>query len=578
MSDITVISGTYNRLPLLKAMIDSARKSAGDVGLAFVLCDGGSTDGTLAWCREQPDVTLVEHGELRGAIRAYNDAAAQAKSKYVVIGNDDVTFAGDTLSRAFAYMEANPEVGIGAFAHQYQRRGEAAKAGVIQNAYGYPYGQCCIVRRWLGDLAGWWGSDGMRTYGGDTRLSLRLWEWGWPVVPIQGCAVIDAEYQDELRERNSDTPWRQAKIDGKPHPDLIAFGKVWDKRLPSRADWIPSPAKRVLRKAMDGTLRSLRFKGMMRWQDKPRTALIDALSVYGPSWQINQNAEQMANRDRWQERIIEIVEKYMPDLLILQAQRDGAQAIAFSTILTLKQRFPWMLILNWDGDTHYPLEEWHYQIAAAVDLQLTVSPTLFPLYAGRGIAVGYWPIGIEREYLEPMARVTDGPDVLFAGALYGIGKFPEAETRRDAVRALAQSGLRLDLYGYGWDAIGLNATQTVELHAENARLLSRAKMALSISQSAELWGYTSDRLYNITATGCPALVQRFAGMEQHGYVDGDTCIAFATIPELVEKARYYAKNDAEREAIGARGRVMTHERHTWQKRIDGLWCILEGLQ
>ena len=575
---ITVVSGTYNRLPLLKAMVASARESAGHVPLRFALCDGGSTDGTIEWCKEQPDIDLVEHGELRGAIKAYNDAAAIAQTRYVVIGNDDITFSGDTLARAYAYMENNPEVGIGAFAHQYQRRGPAQKRGIIQNAYGYVYGQCCIVRRWLGDMAGWWGRDGMRTYGGDTRMSLRLWEMGWPVVPIADCAVIDHEHQDELRTINSDTPWNLAKQRGQPHPDLVAFGLKWDKRLPPREQWISHPSRRVLRKAQNGTLRSMRFKGMMRSTDPPRTALINALGEYGESIQVNQNAEQIAHKDRYQARIFDLVAQFMPDLLLLQAQRDGPQAINIPTIQRIKAEFPWMMIINWDGDTHYPLEDWHFQIAAAVDMQLTVSPTLFPQYAERGIPVGYWPIGIEHEYLaQERAKVIDGPDVLFTGALYGIGRFPEAEFRRDAVVALAKSDIKLDLFGYGWQNVGLPLKQTVEQHHKNANMMSRAKMTLSISQSAELWGYTSDRLYNITATGCPALVQRFAGMEKHGYVDGETCIAFKTITEMLDKARYYAAHDAERERIGAAGRVMTHGRHTWAKRLEGLWCILEGL-
>lgn len=575
---LTVVSGTYNRLDLLKQMVTSARRSAGALPLHFALCDGGSTDGTIDWMRQQPDITIVEHGELRGAIKAYNDAAAVADTPYVVIANDDITFDGDTLARAYGYMEANPDVGIGAFYHQYQRRGPDQKAGIVQNAYGYLYGQCCIVRRWLGDLAGWWGTDGMRTYGGDTRLSLQLWEWGWPTVPIHGCAVIDHEHQDELREINSDTPWLEARADGTIHPDLIRFTRRWKDRLPARDEWLQPPSRRVLRKAMAGSLRSLRFKGMMRSTDKPRMALVDALAKFGSARLVNQNAEFIAHKDRWQDRIFDIVLEQQPDLLLLQAQRPGPQTIHVATVQRIKQAMPWLFIINWDGDTHYPLDDWHFEIAAVVDLQLTVSPTVFPQYAARGIGVGYWPIGIEQEYLDQdRARVVDGPDVLFLGALYGIGTFPEAEFRRDAVVALAQSDLNFDLYGHGWQAVGLPLKQTVEEHSANAAMMARAKMTLSISQSAELWGYTSDRLYNITATGCPALVQRFAGMEQHGYVDGETCIAFGSIPEMLDKARYYLEHDEERERIGAAGRVMTHERHTWERRLDGLWCMLEGL-
>ena len=571
---ITVVSGTYNRLPLLKAMVASARQSAGAVPLHFALCDGGSTDGTIAWCKAQPDITLVEHGELRGAIKAYNDAAATVTTRYVVIGNDDVTFVGDTIQRGYRYMEANPDVGCGAFQHQYQRRDAKAKAGIIQRASGFIYGQCCIVRTWLGELAGWWGNDGMRTYGGDTRMSLRLWELGWPTVPVADCAVIDTEHQDELREINSDTPWKIARADGLPHPDLIAYGRVWDGRMPKRDQWIPAPSRRVLRKAMAGNLRSLWFKGMMRDKDKPRTALIDALAAYGESKQVTIYHRTASSR-QFQEQIVKEIGDYQPDLVIFQAQRPGY--IMPDTVWQVREKYPWIYLVNWDGDTHYPLQPFHFEIAQAVHLQLVTSPTWFPQYAAHGVGVGYWPIGIEREYLEQKREPVDGADVLFLGTLYGEGLFPEAEFRRDCVIALSQSGLDFGLYGSQWERAGLTATPTGEQHGSNAQLMARAKMTLSISQSADLWGYTSDRLYNITATGCPALVQRFAGMEAHGYVDGETCIAFSTIPECVEKARYYASHDAEREAIGAAGRVMTHERHTWAARLDGLWCMIEGL-
>jgi hypothetical protein len=577
MPDVTVVSGTYNRLPLLKKMVASARTSAGDLSLEFVLVDGGSTDGSIEWCKAQPDVTLITHGKLLGAILAYNDGFKMARGRYVVIGNDDVTFDGDSIQRAYRYLEANPEVGQAAFYHRYQRRGPQAAKGIFQRAHGYVYGQCSMVRKWLGDLAEWWGQDGMKTYGGDTRLSLRLWEMGWPVVPVDGCSVTDSEHQDELRKVNSDSPWKRARDEGKPHPDLIAFGMKWDNRLPPPEGWVPSPPQRVLRKAMQGNLRTMRFKGMMRQQDEPRRALIDALARYGPAVQVNQNAEAASAKDKWQERIIAIVNGFRPDLLILQAQRPGPQAITPETVWALRQKMPWMFIANFDGDTHYPLETWHFEIARAVHLQLVVSPTLFPQYAARGIGVAYWPIGIERPYLEATRGPVDGPDVLFTGALYGIGMFPEAEFRRDAVLALSQSGLALDLYGYGWQNVGLPLKQTVERHAENAAMMARAKMTLSVSQSADLWGYTSDRLYNITATGCPALVQRFAGMEQHGYVDGKTCIAFKTIPEMLDKARYYLRHEDEREAIGAAGRAMTHRRHTWEARVEALWCMLGGL-
>ena len=49
MTHLTVVSGTFNRLPLLQRMVASARASLpAGIPLNFVLVDGGSTDGTIA--------------------------------------------------------------------------------------------------------------------------------------------------------------------------------------------------------------------------------------------------------------------------------------------------------------------------------------------------------------------------------------------------------------------------------------------------------------------------------------------------------------------------------------------------
>lgn len=573
---VSVVSGTYNRLPLLKRMVDSARISARDLALEIVLVDGGSDDGTLDWCKAQSDVTLVQHGELLGAIRAYNDGCAAAQGRYVVIGNDDIAFNGETIHLAYKYMEEHPEAGQVAFGHRYQKRGAPEKA-TIQGAFGYLYGQCCMTPRWLGDLAGWWGDEGMRTYGGDTRFGLRLWEMGWPVVSLPWCSVTDYEHEDGLRTINSDTPWKVARMHGQAHPDTVFFNKAWSERLPQRREWIPTPVKRLVEKARRGNLRSLRFKSGMYVGAPTRTALIDALGKYGPKMQVNQTDKvNELGRAQFQNYVVHIFEEFEPDLVLFQAQRENN--VTPDTVRSVKKVHPLAFLINWDGDTHPLMTPFHYEIARAVHLQLVVSPTVFPLYAAEGIGVGYWPIGIEQEYIDQERAAVEDllDDVVFLGALYGEGVFPEAEFRRDAVVAMANSDLSFELRGPGWPKVGLKAVSTAEKHAASAQLYATAKMALSISQSADLWGYTSDRLYNICATGCPALVQRFTGMEQHGYVDGETCIAFATIGEMLDKARYYAdaEHDEEREQIGAAGRALTLERHTWDARVEGLLAML----
>jgi glycosyltransferase involved in cell wall biosynthesis len=120
--EISVVSGTYNRLAYLQKMVLSIRQSlAGVYGLTYeiVLVDGGSNDTTQDWCRSQPDIRLIEHGELKGAVKAFNDGAYAAQGKYVIMANDDIEFVDNSILTAYVYMETHPNCGGGCF---YQDR------------------------------------------------------------------------------------------------------------------------------------------------------------------------------------------------------------------------------------------------------------------------------------------------------------------------------------------------------------------------------------------------------------------------------------------------------------------------
>lgn len=575
MTDISIVSGTYNRLEHLKRMVLSARRSAGNLSHEIVLVDGGSTDGTIEWAKKRSDVRLIEQGELLGAIKAFNAGAEAAEGEYVVLLNDDIEVVGNTIKRAWEFLRANPQVGQVAFENQVKGTGDP-KRQPFGKAFHYLYGQCCMTRRWLGDAAGWWGKEGMKTYGGDTRLGLRIWELGYSVTPVRNCTVVDWVADDALRTAN-DKDRRDGADEGGKHPDTLQFMRVWSNRLPAPQSLVAAPVNLILGKAANKRLRTMRFQGHMVKGQRLRHALMDEFAKFGPVKSVDR-AEAVARlgRDRYQMYVQEQVARFKPDLIIFQAQRKNS--VVPETVKRLRRQFPDLFVINWNGDVHTPLVDFHFEIAKACHLQLTISPDLFPEYAANGAPnIGYWPIGIEREYIVERSKKVDGPDVVFLGALYGEGRFPEALTRRDSVLALDKSGVDFRLHGPGWEKVGLHPTLTREDHAENAILYARSKMGLSVSQSADLWGYTSDRLYNICATGCPALVQRFAGMDEHGFIDGESCVSWRTIPEMLDKTRYYLSHDAERERVGAKGRKVTLARHTWATRVKGLFAMLGGI-
>jgi hypothetical protein len=418
----------------------------------------------------------------------------------------------------------------------------------------------------------------MLTYGGDTRLGLRVWELGYQVAKVPRCTVIDWEHEDELRVWNNE---RLRGDNGGVHPDLTRFGEVWKGRMPPRAKWRPAKVNRVYWKAHRGTLRTLRFKAMMAVHHQMRHGCIDELSHHGPSKQLNQSAAyKKLGLGGYQPWVINRVREYRPDLVMLQAQRPNN--IMPETARALKAAFPETLFINWDADVHYPLNPFQFEIAQAVDLQLLPSPDLFTEYRKQGAKnIGWWPISVEQDYLDASRQgfqESSSLDIVFLGNLYGIGTYPEVAMRRDAFLAIHHSSLNARVWGGGWKKVGIKSAYTGEQHGRSATIYTKAKMALSISQTRDLRGYTSDRLYNICATGCPAVVQHFVGMEDHGFVDGKTCIVFRTIPEMLEKIHYYTAHPQEREAIGRAGKLEVATNHTWEVRVQTLFEMLAGLE
>ena len=563
---ISVVSGTYNRLVLLQRMVGSVRTSIGSIPYEIILVDGGSTDGTIEWCREQSDVVLIEQGELLGAVKAFNAGCMVAHGEYVVILNDDIEVRGRTL--VLANNTLDQAYGVGQVAFGNIVTGDDPTRRPYGYAYGYLYGQCCMVRRWLGDLVGWWG-EGYHTYGGDTRLSMMLWERGWSTVKVPGCAITDHVTVDDLRVQRK----RLLKLESGGNRDTQLFHERWHERLPKPSKWIPAYHEILQEKARDRKLRVVRFK-LVPQNTQARMGLIDAFAVYGTANQYDQS--HIARRQgipALQTALIDAVKQHTPDILLLQVHSNHLTVYP-DTLRKIRKSHPSTLILNFDGDWRTEMSSVNLQITAAVDWQMISTPALFERYYKHGMHnLIWWLNGFESIY-GTVPRNPGDADVVFLANLYKDDSFPESATRYLAARILMNGGINLKLYGGGWGRVGLEAGYTVEDHAQNTRIYAAAKMALSISATRTQYGYTSDRLFMITASGCPVLLQRFSGMEELGYIDGETCIAWTSLEELLDKTKYYLEHAKKREDIGAAGKRMTHKRHSYAARVRDLLDLL----
>lgn len=533
---LSIVTGTYNRLPSLQRMMDSVRREfPRGIAYNFIICDGGSTDGTLEYLRSLSDVVLLEHGELRGAIKAFSDAANLSTADYTVLANDDIEFKPYSLLAALAYLESDARCAAVAMADnrtslvtgdgtEYRVEGIGALLPDGMQTMVH-YAQVGVFRTELGKLAGWWGADDpimgrARTYGGDSYLSARLWEMGYTVNAVEGAQVEDFIARDELRTYN-------AAVGGK---DSAAYYE----RYPA-GPHIPSiPARYPLRER----LRILHLP-VYEWGHPQRknleAGLTEALAEYGLALEIDYLNEL--------HDLPALVRAWQPDLLITQIQNAGPSLSAYKLAM-MRQAGPTMTVINWNGDAHEAglISDEVVKILRYTDLQTTVNAKVLPLYEQLGLRAAYWQIG----YKDPIEPLPEMPsyDVLCQMNCYNKVRTEMAKMLR-GIRTHKRP-YRFGLYGNCKDADG----NTHYDFAAQAALYRNARIVVGDTYPGTE-GFVSNRLFQALSQGAFMLQQHSQSLDRYtGLVPGQHYVEWTTLDDLKAKVLYYL--DEERNEDRAR--------------------------
>jgi glycosyltransferase involved in cell wall biosynthesis len=497
MTLISLVTGTFNRCDSLAHMIESARREI-PRGLTYeiVVVDGGSTDDTLAWCKRQPDIRLIEHGELRGAIKAFCDGARAAQGEYVLLANDDVIFKPCSILAALAHLERTSTCGAVAFADnrtslvhgdgkQYRVEGMGATTADGQ-AVMVAYAQVGVFRKTLGDLAGWWGDTDpimsqARTYGGDNYLSSRIWEMGYTVDPVPQAVVEDRIRRDGLRDSNASSGPRDSSLYYQRYPTVQLPAALVDAQ----------PAERL--RIMHLPVYESGYPGKRNRE----AGLTEALAEYGLAveWDyLNENAD-----------LIELVRAWQPDLLITQIQ--GVGRITPYQLASMRNAVPGLVIVNWNGDIHEPglLSPGVIDLLRYVDLQTTVNARVLEEYERQGILAAYWQIGFK----DPVDPVPDVPayEVLFAGNCYNV----ERDFLVRSLRALRIDGYRQPYLGIYGNCRGANGNSHYSFAMQRA-LYQSATITIGDTFPGG-YAYVSNRVFQALSSGAFMLQQRSEGLE-----------------------------------------------------------------
>ena len=579
---ISIVTGTWNRLELLKGLFLSTRDNI-PTGIAyeFVINDNGSTDGTLDWLRGLPgnDLTLIESGELVGGVKAFTDAGKAARGKYVILANDDVAFVGkDSILAALVHLENNPTCGAVAFyddrpvdagARRYHVLTQPA-IGADGRATSVVYAQVGMYRRWLANLAGWWGADDpdftSRTYGGDNYLTSRILEMGYSVDAVEATRVHDYMVEDELRKLTGGAPEGNQQ-----HPDTAAYLR----RYPQGPKIAPKPTvenpdKRQLRVLYAPILDGGRHAKVAREQKR---GLREALAQYFivAEYDYVRTASMYARAQERQGAVLDeltaLVRVFQPDLLLTQIH--DAETFTASTLWALRTQHPPMVVVNWNGDvwtkglTIAPMLE----LLKHVDLQLVVNGSVLKVYERHGIHAAYWQCAYEPS--EPYAGTVKAHDVLFMGNAYSDDRLALGKALREL------DGVNAGIYGAGWkDADGENTYN----FAQGEALYRAATLAIGDNQHMDGYGFVSNRIFQaLGAGGALLLHQTVPGLqEMTGISDGVHYIAWEDLNDLREKISYWLdeKRAAKRKKIAATAAKFIREQHTFDERVRELVKLL----
>jgi glycosyltransferase involved in cell wall biosynthesis len=555
MITLSIVSGTYNRLSYLRNMVNSARLALpAGISYEFVIVDAGSTDGTLEWLAEQSDIRVIEHGEKLGAIKAFCDGANAARGKYVLMANDDISFMPHSITRAIAYLEDTASCGGVAFQDDRPVRGYGGGFKTQAMAAINPSGRECVVTyaqvglfpKWLGDKAGWWGDDDAImgeswTYGGDNYLSARIWELGYSIDEVAGCAVKDHIPQDQLRIENT------ASNTGS-HPDSDCYNRrfpsgpqingltTYDTKRQMRILYLPiyEPGNEHQRLSKRGLRQALKRVGLVYEVDYLNGAV----------------------------DIAQIVKAWQPDLMLCQLQ--DASNVPPATLAFWRTLAPQMAVVNWHGDARGLLEPEYIELLQHVDLQLVVNAAPLEEYKALDIQAAYWQIGFE----EPAATLPNVArhDIVFLGNCY-------SEERKALENVVRANGYNAGLYGAGWEMPDGN---TLYDFAAGKALYKRATIAVSDTFPGQK-AFVSNRLFQALAAGAFVLQQDVPELQTYtGLKEGSHYVGWSDLADLESKLYFWLDESqrTERNRIRRNGRNYVEKHYTFDAQVNKLFFEL----
>jgi GT2 family glycosyltransferase len=246
MSDIplSVVIGSYNRLPFLRRTVETVRKEINGLHAEIFVVDGGSTDGTVEWLVTQKDViSIIQHnrGEWLGRTIErkswgyfMNLAFRAANGRYVCMLSDDCLVVPGAIQKGIKLADKRRKAGenVGAVAFYWRNWPEQEKYWVGLGWGGRMFVNHGLYSREALKAVDYIDDETFFFYHADGDLVLRMWDAGFT------CIDAPDSYIEHYSDANAEV---RATNQEKQKQDWAAYEKRWAHlKMPER-DWIEKP-------------------------------------------------------------------------------------------------------------------------------------------------------------------------------------------------------------------------------------------------------------------------------------------------------------------------------------------------
>jgi len=311
-------------------------------------------------------------------------------------------------------------------------------------------------------------------------------------------------------------------------------------------------------------------------------------------------------------RLREIVDAEQPDALFCVLFTDELDRTLFRKI---SDETPTPTI-NWFCDDHWRFDDYSSDWAPCFNHVVTTAASAVPKYhALRGVNMikSQWAANPFTYRRDPDAEMKY--DVSFVGLPHG--------NRRAIAEVLTHAGLKVDLFGHGWghgritqqQMIEVFNTSRISLNLSNASTVTARGRSTNLEENPRLHqlarlpkvGRYAAGVYrralrarakllpaprsrplrpddihlgeaqqikgrNFEVPGCGGFLLSGPAQELERYYEtGKEIETFASVQELIDKARHYLAHDDQRRAIADAGYHRTQNEHTWCHRFADIF-------